>query len=218
VEDRERIANQALQMDWVSNDYNVLWNNCEHTCNELRTGPKSSPLIRLMLWFIFRLLLGLIGLAALRLNTDLVDFAGLRFDSMCAQHPRTAWLVFHILTTVPVALQAMISYILLTRSVLQQHVQALIDRHECYHLLGKEFGRALLVGGASVAVISLTPQLVSGTIECSVICAFAYYAADIVYNCCAHAVMRLVLLPVWGTVWVFGSDRHHTRRSCGKIL
>jgi hypothetical protein len=206
-EERERTVAEALRMEREHRTYNVVFNNCEHTCNKIRSGVHSSPNVSFVLWFVFRLLLGLCGLLALRMNQDLVQLAEACYDDIWARHPAWAVAAYHFLTTLPVALQAMVSYMLLTRSVWRQHSQALIDRHECYHLLGKELGRAVVVGGFTVAAVALTPQVVSGTLARFVVCAFAYSASDVFYNLCAHAVMRLILLPACGRVWLLGA-RH----------
>mmetsp|Transcript_64897 Transcript_64897/g.128230 ORF Transcript_64897/g.128230 Transcript_64897/m.128230 type:complete len:112 (+) Transcript_64897:1-336(+) len=94
---------------------------------------------------------------------------------------------------------------LVARSLCQQYAEALISRDDYLHLLGKELGRLIVVGGGATLATSLMPVLVSRTqcviLACAV-CAVAYVASDLIYNLLAHAVMRLVLLPIWGKVWL----------------
>lgn len=201
-EERERAVTEALRLARQHDRYHVVYNNCEHTCNKISKGVHNSAMVSFGLWVLFRVLLGLVGLMALRLGQDLMSLAGACYTTICSRSWALA--AYHLFTSVPVALQVMVSYGLLTRSVWKQHSQAFINHHDCCHLLAKELGRAVVVGGSTLAAIMLTPQAVSSSCLRFVVCAFAYLASDVVFNCCAHAVMRLVLLPAYGRVWLFG--------------
>jgi len=204
-EERERIVAEALRMEsQEQRRYHVIFNNCEHACHKIRYGHHHSAQISFLCWTAFRLLLGLVGLMALKMNQDWAEFADTCYSTLCLNHRGWGTAAYHIFTSVPVALQAMISYILLMRSVLCQRQQSLISRHECCHLLGKELGRAIVVGSWTVLAICLTPNMVSNFLLRLVICSFAYIVSDMVYNCFAHAFMRLVLLPAYGRVWLLG--------------
>jgi len=208
AEERERIVAEALRKEQHHDRYHAFFNNCEHTCNEIRRGDSCSEQVEYIYWMFFRVLLGVVGVTLLTLNQDLISFVGACYSSVCSEGtPRWAVLsTYHLFTSVPVALQAMISYALLMRSVWHQYQDALIDRHEYYHLVGKELGRAVVVGGWSIAVITLTPHVVSNNLLRFAVYASAYAASDVVYNCLAHAVMRLVLIPTWGRVWLLGPE------------
>lgn len=217
-EERERIVAEALHKEKNHKNYNAFWNNCEHTCNQIRKGDNTSEQITFLLWVLFRVLLGVVGLTVLRFHQDLISFAGACYWFACSdsQGSSPRWAVmsaYHLFTSVPVALQAMISYALLMRSVWLQYLDGLIDRHEYYHLLGKELGRAVVVGGWTVAAIAVTPHVVSNNGLRFVACASAYAASDVVYNCLAHAVMRLVLIPTWGRVWLLGPPMPEKEKS-----
>jgi len=205
-EERERAIQEALRVEQKPKRYNVFTNNCEHICNHIRKGEHKSIMVSFVMCVAFRTFLSLLGLAALRFHQDALKIAGMIFGHLCPNQYSWELVAYHTFTSVPVALQAMISYVLLMHSAYKQHAQDLIDRHEFYHLLSKELGRVIVVGGLTIVAISLSPSVVSSFCMQFVVCAFAYFASDVVYNCMVHAVMRLVLLPTYGSVWVLGQD------------
>lgn len=218
AEERERTVAEALRVQGQHDRYHVLFNNCEHICNQIITGFHKSEMVTTTAWVAFRVLLILFGVLALKMNQDFFHLLDLCYSNFCVDFPKVASDAYLFFTVLPVGLQAMISYFLLMRSVRRKHKQALIDRHECYHLLGKELGRMVVVGGMTIAAIYLTPQIVSNFLVRFVICALAYMVADMVYNCSAHAVMRLVLLPAYGRVWLLGAPMPDGTRNeaCGE--
>lgn len=201
AEEREKTIVEAMRLH---NDkhkkYNVLFNNCEHACNMLRKGSRSSAQVSFACWVVFRVLLGTFGLAVLRMQQEWMLFAE------CVL-PTVAVSAYYLFAITPVALQALITYLLIMRSVHSQHVQELIDRDEYWHLVWKEFGRAVIVNGWTIVAIYFAPRIASTFMMRFLVCAFSYVLADVVYNCLAHAVMRLVLLPAYGRVWLLGPRR-----------
>lgn len=201
-EDRTRIVSEALQLVKNPFRYHFLLSNCEHVTNKISTGNFTSPNVHFLLWNMFRMALCCSGLLLLHAS------AGTCYHRLCAAGlPLWAMVAYHLFATVPVVLQASISYLLVAQSVWRQHAQALIDRDDFLHLMGKELGRLVMVGGTVAAAFSLMPTLASSRqffLTACGACALAYLVLDNVYNCLAHAVMRLVLLPVWGKVWLIG--------------
>jgi len=201
-QERERIVQDATQVVEHPSRYHVIFSNCEHISNHISRGCFTSPNVHFALWSFCRTVLYCIGLVILNIA------AGSCYGKLCAAYPVGALASFYLLTSVPVLAQAAVSYALASQSVWRKYAQALITHDDFYHLLGKELGRMLLVGGTTTVAISCVPILASQTqyfaTTCG-FCAFAYIVSDLLYNCFAHAVMRLVLLPVWGRVWLIGA-------------
>jgi len=182
--------------------YHFFFSNCEHISNHISKGRFTSMQVHFACWNFFRFLLCCIGLVFLNFA------AGSCYHKFCISHPVGAMLAYYLFSTVPVFMQAAVSFMLVVKSVHKQYAQALIDYEDFCHLVCKETARMLIVGGGAGVATLLVPQLVSRTeftpLAC-VLCVCVYVASDLVYNCAAHAIMRLVLLPVWGKVWLLGA-------------
>jgi len=201
-EQRAEIVKEALRVVEDHQPYHVFFNNCEHISNHISKGHFTSPNVHFGLWSICRMLFACIGIVFLNIVT------GTCYSSFCVQYPLGALVGYHLFTSVPVGLQALISWCTVAVSVRRQHREGIVCRDDCYHLLGKELGRVIVVGGGATMTISLMPMIVSQTrfIIASGLVAFTYIVSDVIYNCCAHLVMRLVLIPVWGRVWLIGGS------------
>lgn len=202
AEDRARIVSDALGLLENHPPYHFIFNNCEHVTNLVSRGRFTSPNLHFLLWNAFRTLLCCVGLVFLRILADTC------FSKLCVSFPIWAMAAYHVFTTLPVLLQSGISYAMAVASIRRQHAQELIDSDDFWHLLWKELGRCVVVGGGAAAAISLVPVVMGHTPMCATVygaIACAYVVWDLMYNCLAHAVMRLVLLPVWGKVWLIGS-------------
>jgi len=201
-QERERIVQNAASVLDNPARYHVIFSNCEHISNHISKGSFTSPNVHFAFWNFFRTLLCCVGLIFLNFA------ASSCYSKLCISYPLGAMLAYYLFSSVPVLTQAAVSYVLVAKSVCKQYAQALINHDECCHLLGKELGRMVFVGGGATAATLLVPQLVSRNLHfiaaCG-LCVCAYVASDLVYNCFAHAFMRLVLLPMWGKVWLIGA-------------
>eukprot|EP00747_Dinoflagellata_sp_TGD_P210708 gnl/TRDRNA2_/TRDRNA2_83972_c0_seq1.p1 gnl/TRDRNA2_/TRDRNA2_83972_c0~~gnl/TRDRNA2_/TRDRNA2_83972_c0_seq1.p1 ORF type:complete len:514 (+),score=72.42 gnl/TRDRNA2_/TRDRNA2_83972_c0_seq1:29-1543(+) len=202
-DERETIANKAVRFLAQPEKYNLISNNCEHIANEIKKGRPSSPQVTFAVVNISRLVVCCIGLFFL-------NMPGITcYSSYCTRYPFWAMAAYHLFTSAPVGLEAVIQCILIIHNVSRQHLQATIDRHDYVHLVLKELGRAFFTGLISIAAISKMPSMICDTQYCataSVICIWAYMASDLLFNVSAHAVMRLVLLPLYGRVWFTPPD------------
>uniref|UniRef100_A0A7S2QFS0 LRAT domain-containing protein n=1 Tax=Zooxanthella nutricula TaxID=1333877 RepID=A0A7S2QFS0_9DINO len=206
-EDRARIVDEAMRIVDSAETYNVLWNNCEHLSNHISRGNFTSPNMHFGVWSICRALLFLLGYICLH------TLGGACYDRFCVSKPLGAIIAYHVFATAPVVLQALVTFAVGTRSVWRQHCQSLINRDDCFHLLGKEFGRMIVAGGSAAAAISVMPEMTWHTKQYALtglLCVAAYLLSDVVYNILAHAVMRLVFIPVWGKVWLIGPSGPET--------
>lgn len=203
AEDRERIVEQAMRVMENPQAYNMLWNNCEHMSNHISSGRFTSPNMHFGVWSLCRALLCILGYICL------YALGGACYERFCVSRPLSALIVYHILATLPVLMQALVSFVMISNTVLKQRAQSLISRDDCYHLIGKEFGRMVVVGGGAATAISFMPDMASQTgryVLTGVLMLVVYLMSDVFYNFLAHAVMRLVLIPVWGKVWLIGSE------------
>jgi hypothetical protein len=205
-EDRERVVKGALEMVAKPRKYHFYFNNCEHVSNLISQGRLTSPEVHFANWVILRFSLCCVGLFFLNW------IAGCCYSKYCVTCPWLAFFAYHLFTTIPVVSQALISYALIARSVMKHYRRRLLKDDDWWHLMGKELGRAVVAGGGAAIPIAFMPLTVSKTryfLTACAICSFSYLASDLVYNLLCHAVMRLVLLPVWGKVWLIscGSGR-----------
>jgi hypothetical protein len=198
---RDHIYREALQLEKHHRPYNCVFNNCEHTANQIHKGKFTSPNVRFMFGACFRSLLCLVGLFFLDVIAASCD------SGVCIRLPTWPAVCFYTFTALPVGLQAIIRLAMTIHTVNHHRVNALIDYNDYYHLLAKELGRAIFVGGGAMSLISVVPRIVLFTqyqyfaIMCAV-CLFAYVSFDLLFNCLSHAVMRLVFLPFFGKVWL----------------
>jgi hypothetical protein len=213
TEDRERIVKDAMDMVAHPKRYHFLFNNCEHVTELAANGKFTSPEVHFLLWNGLRLMLYVVGLFFLNF------IAGCCFSKYCVTYPLRALVAYHVCTSIPVVLQALITYVLVARSLSQHYKRKLLEDDDFWHLMGKELARAVVSGGGATLAISFMPITVSESryfwTFCA-ICAFAYLASDLIYNLFCHAVMRLVLIPVWGKVWLInlsGSRRSASGRT-----
>lgn len=198
-EERMRIVENALSLEKNHRPYHFLLNNCEHNTNQVCTGEFTSPLVSFALWSMFRMSLTLVGLYFLYI------VAGRCYTTWCLSAPLWAMAAYNLFTSVPVVLQATITYGLFLRGLRRLRARQVINSDDYYHLRGKECARMILVGGSAAAVYAAAPWVIRKTqlfgTTCAV-CAFAYLVPDLVYNLLSHAFMRLVLLPLFGRVWL----------------
>lgn len=206
--DRDKVVREALKLTTNYQPYNLLSNNCEHAIHMIAMGQGRSPLVVHLFRCIFRLGLGCVGLFFLS------TIGSTCYSSLCISYPIWALLAYHLFTSVPVALQLLVSYFSLSRSVWQQYKQAVIDRDDCYHVLTKESCRVIVGGGLAITTISLMPKMILDTQQfllASLLCIFAYMASDIIYGMSVQVVMRQVLVD-WrfsAPSWVL--NRCHTK-------
>lgn len=202
LEERGRIVKEAIDMTKVYQPYNLMLNNCEHAANTVHYGEVRSHNAESILWSIFRICLCCVGLIFLN------AIAAACYNRFCMGYPIWALLAYHLFTSVPVGLQTTITYAKLYANVWRQYHGAVIDRDDCYHILAKEFGRVIVVGGLAIVTITLMPKMIQDTqllaLACA-LCFFAYLLSDLLYNVLAQAVMRLFLLPIFGRVWLIGN-------------
>lgn len=204
VAERDRITKEAISLTTNYRPYNILFNNCEHAANSIHTGEKRSHNFEYMMWLMLRVCLCCVGLVFLN------AIAAVCYNTFCMSYPLWTLIAYHCFTSVPVGLQAIITYTILCKHVWQQYCKELIDRDDCYHLLAKELGRVLVVGGLTILVIALMPKMIQDTqhfICACFLCLFAYPSSDLLYNALAQIVMRLVLLPLFGRVWLIGNGK-----------
>mmetsp|Transcript_63207 Transcript_63207/g.150740 ORF Transcript_63207/g.150740 Transcript_63207/m.150740 type:complete len:419 (+) Transcript_63207:113-1369(+) len=201
AEEREAIVGTALGKVQDHKPYHFIFNNCEHLSNVVTRGRFTSPMVNFVLWNLLRVVLCCMGIQCLGLTLGACS----RYRADKGIEISALW-GYHLLTSVPVMLQACISFWIVARSVWRQYArESVISRDDCLHLLSKEFGRMVVAGGLAAATISRVPAMATKPQDLAVaclVCFFAYAGSDLLYNCLAHAVMRLVLLPVWGRVWL----------------
>lgn len=204
AEQRERVVTKALELTTQYQPYNIMLNNCEHAAMHMRTGEKRSYNVELGLWCCFRLILCCVGLIFLN------SIASVCHERLCLNYPLGALFAYHFFTSVPTGLQVVITYAKLHKSIWRQYLEGLIDRDDCYHLLAKELARVIVVGGLTILTISLMPRMINDTscfyMACF-LCVYAYWTSDLIYNFLAQCVMRFILLPRFGRVWLIGNTK-----------
>eukprot|EP00929_Paragymnodinium_shiwhaense_P056554 TRINITY_DN28305_c0_g1_i1.p1 TRINITY_DN28305_c0_g1~~TRINITY_DN28305_c0_g1_i1.p1 ORF type:complete len:417 (+),score=76.67 TRINITY_DN28305_c0_g1_i1:217-1467(+) len=199
---RDHVCKKAMNMVKDHGTYHVLFNNCEHNTNMIYKGRHRSPNLHFIIWTGLRTIMCILGLIFLAV------FAVSCSSRVPATPPSWASTAFYVLAVLPAAVQAVVGFCQVVESVCRHRRRGLIDNHDYCHLVTKEFARMLVGGGGAVVLMAQMPRLVLFAedhlaVACAV-CLLAPMMLDLFFNFCAHMVMRLVILPVFGRFWLLG--------------
>lgn len=165
-EDRDRIVEDCKKLMDNYEPYDLVFTNCESAAFFLSHGSNKhgrfvTPQVPMMLWAGVRTALALVGAACLMyLPSPAPGGAG----SPVAQPGLLAALlqfVYHTFATVPVVLQTEVHLVRTAVHLTDQ--RTLLGTVEYHHLLMKEVGRAIFVGGFATGTVAAMPTMVRNT-------------------------------------------------------
>lgn len=195
--EREQIRKNAVRLAEQPPKYNMIFSNCEHTTNLVHNREWQSPEVWSVCWTMTRTILTVVALVILHV-------------ALTSSYPAWALVIYYTLTVVPIVLQSIIWFVRVALSVRRCYLQNMISQVDLYHLLTKEFCRAVITCGTAVAVIVFAPWAAWSLCErciamMTLAVPFAYMGSDMLYGLTCQLVVRM-FLKRFGRFWLLGGS------------